>query len=352
MAAHDRPSLKLIRFLPGLAAAALIALGAGMLAQVETNVLGRAWIEPMVLAILLGMLAGNVLKLPAALGPGVDLAAKGMLDIAVALLGATLSWAAIRTLGPALFLSIAVLVTLALATVYAMARALALSRRLSILIAAGNAICGNSAIAAVAPIVGARREEVTAAITLTALIGVITVLVLPFAVWTFGMNLQAYVLLTGLSVYAVPQVVAAAAPFGTAVITLATLVKLSRVVLLGPLTLLLSFLAPHFETSGEARRTGRPRLYLPWFIIAFAALATMRSLGLIGEDLAATLGHISKILATIAMAALGLGVRLATIREVGPKVALASTGAAILLLCLAAALALLIYPGTGAIVRL
>lgn len=329
------------RLLPGILLAAAIALAAALLAELETSLLGRAWVEPMVLAILLGMLLANAVRLPTTLLPGVDWSAKTLLDIAVALLGATLSWSAIAALGLPLFLLIAGLVMTALASVFALGWALGLGARLSILIAAGNAICGNSAIAAVAPIVGARREEVSAAITLTALIGVVSVLLLPFAVWALGMALPNYALLVGLSVYAVPQVVAAAAPFGTAVIAMATLVKLARVVMLGPLTLLLSMLAPRFAEEG-AQPDGRPRLYLPWFILAFALLAALRGIGIIPQPLAVELGQASKWLATIAMAALGLGVRLAALREVGPRVALASAGSSAILLLLAGAAAALI----------
>jgi uncharacterized integral membrane protein (TIGR00698 family) len=333
--------LSRLRVLPGLLLAGTVAFAAGLMAELEAALLGRAWIEPMVLAILLGMLVANSVRLPRQIDPGINLSAKTLLDIAVALLGATLSWAAVAALGLPAFLLIAALVTLALVTVYGLGRALALGPRLAMLIAAGNAICGNSAIAAVAPIIGARREEVTAAITLTALIGVIAVLLLPFAVWALGLALPAYAVLVGLSVYAVPQVVAAAAPFGTAVIALATLVKLARVVMLGPLTLVLSFLAPRFADEGS-EASGRPRLYLPWFILAFAGFAVLRSTGVIDAELATMLGHASKLLATVAMAALGLQVRVSALREVGPRVALASAGAAIILLLLAGAAALLI----------
>jgi uncharacterized integral membrane protein (TIGR00698 family) len=289
----------------------------------------------MVLAILLGMAVANLVRLPAATAPGVGFSAKGLLDVAVALLGATLSWSALQALGGGLFGVIAVVVLAALVLTYALARSLGLHRRLALLIAAGNSICGNSAIAAVAPIVGAKPSDVAAAIALTALIGVGAVLALPWAVIGFGMAEADYAVLTGLTVYAVPQVIAAAAPFGAGVIALATLVKLARVVMLGPLTLVLSLVAHRFAEPGEERGRGRPALYLPWFIIAFALLAGLRSVGLVSEDLAVWLGWLSKQLATVAMAALGLGVRLATLREVGPRVAVASVGATLVLLLLA-----------------
>ncbi len=318
--------MTVLRVLPGIGLAFLLALLAVMLGQLEADRLGRAWIEPMVLAILLGMLVTNLTKLPRLLDPGIAFSSKTLLDIAVALLGATLSWSAIQALGPVLVVMIALVVVAGLGLGYALSRALGLNPRLAMLVAAGNAICGNSAIAAVAPLVRAKPQEVAAAIALTAIIGVIAVLALPFAVLAFAMPLPAYAVLTGLTVYAVPQVVAAAAPFGTTTLALATLIKLARVVMLGPLTLALALFA---------RGDGRARLYLPWFIIAFAALAVLRSLGFIPETLAATLGLASKQLATIAMAALGLTVRLAALRETGPRVAAASFGGAVVMLALA-----------------
>jgi uncharacterized integral membrane protein (TIGR00698 family) len=312
---------------------ALVAVGLG---HVEARLLGRPWLEPLVLAILLGMVLGNMFRLPEAVAPGIRFSARTLLDIAVALLGATLSWAAVTAIGARLFLIIALVVLAALLIVFMVGRALGLSRRLAMLIAAGNAICGNSAIAAVAPIIGAKREEVAAAIALTALIGVVTVVSLPLAVHGLGQELPAYAVLTGLTVYAVPQVVAAAAPFGTATVALATLVKLARVVMLGPLTLLLSLLGRHFSEAGDdPASVHRPILYLPWFIIAFVILAAARSGEWIGDDLAATLGQWSKQLSTVAMAALGLEVRLASLREAAPRVALVSALAAVLMLVLA-----------------
>ena len=336
--------MRILCLLPGLLLSGLIGVAATLLARVEADLLGRAWLEPMVLAILLGMAVANLVRVPREAGPGVGFSAKTLLDIAVALLGATVSWAAIEALGLRLFLGTTLLVLVALGLTFALARAIGLGSRLALLIAAGNSICGNSAIAAVAPIVRAKPQEVAASIALTALIGVLTVLLLPFAVFVFGMAASDYALLTGLTVYAVPQVVAAAAPFGGAVIALATLVKLARVVMLGPVTLVLALLARRQRELGEAGPGGRPYLYLPWFILAFAALAACRSLGLIGDDLATALGQASKQLATVAMAALGLEVRLATLREVGGKVALASAGSAVLLLILALAAVQLLGP--------
>ncbi len=323
------------QLLPGLLLSGMVAVGAMGLGSLESALLGQMWLDPLVLAILLGMVIGNNISLPPSFDHGISFSAKVLLDIAVALLGATLSWAAVAALGPKLFVSITLVVVVGLLLAYLLARAVGLSSRLAMLIASGSAICGNSAIAAVAPLIHAKREEVAAAIALTALIGVVAVLILPFAVLVFEVSLPSYAVLAGLTVYAVPQVVAATSAFGTATIALATLVKLTRVVMLGPLTVVIALLAPRFQTASGLEPRRRPVFYLPWFILVFAILAGARSAGWIAEGNAAALGLISKQLATIAMAALGLGVRFSALRKVGPKVALASALAALLMLMLA-----------------
>ncbi|MCW3797579.1 putative sulfate exporter family transporter [Sphingomonas sp. BN140010] len=325
------------QLLPGILLCLAVGAAAELAGAIEAAVFSRAWLEPLVLAILLGMVIGNAVDIPKAVKPGIRFSAKSVLDVAVALLGATLSLAALESLGGTTVLLIALMVFVALAGAFLLGRALGLGARLAMLIAAGNAICGNSAIAAVAPIIGADEEEVAAAISLTALLGVFTVLALPIAVYIFGLALPRYAVLTGLTVYAVPQVIAAAAPFGTATVTLATFVKLARVLMLGPLTLALSLLAPRFDGTAQRPPDGRsqPTLFLPWFIVAFLLLAACRWTGLLSDQVAGWLGTLSNYLAVVAMAALGFGVRLRSLFEVGPRVALGTALANVLMLVLA-----------------
>src|SRR5436853_7003212 len=85
---------------------------------------------------------------------------------------------------------------------------------MSVLVACGNSICGNSAIAAVAPIIGARGEDIASSIAFTAVLGVVVVLGLPLLVPVLDLSLTQYGTLAGLTVYAVPQVLAATLPIG------------------------------------------------------------------------------------------------------------------------------------------
>src|SRR5690606_29073597 len=136
--------------------------------------------------------------------------------------------------GPALLVGIAATVVAALATGYTVARLLGLSPSLATLIACGNAICGNAAIAAVAPVIGADGSDVAAAIAFTAVLGVIVVLALPPLGMALGLSGYGYGVVAGLTVYAVPQVIAATFPVSALAGQVGTLVKLVRVLMLGP----------------------------------------------------------------------------------------------------------------------
>jgi uncharacterized membrane protein YadS len=146
-------------------------------------------------------------------------------------------------------------------------------------------------------------------------LGVAVVLILPAAIPLLHMSSLQYGVLAGLTVYAVPQVLAAAAPAGSIAVQIGTLVKLIRVLMLGPVVLGLSMLAG--RQSGT--RPGLSRL-VPWFIIGFLGLGIMRSLGLIPHVVLAPIALVAGILTVVAMAALGLGTDLRTVARAGGSV--------------------------------
>ena len=124
---------------------------------------------------------------------------------------------------------------------------------MAILVACGNSICGNSAIAAVAPVIGADSDDVASSISFTAVLGVIVVLTLPLLVPILHLSLTQYGVLAGLTVYAVPQVLAATLPIGALSNQVGTVVKLVRVLMLGPVVLGFSLLAGGLRTAARAR---------------------------------------------------------------------------------------------------
>ncbi len=331
---------------PGLALTAGAALLAYALAFTQQALLAQVVVEPLVAAILVGMVARTAWTPPERFTPGIDLAAKELLEVAIVLLGASVDLPLLVQAGPRLALGIVTLVVLGLALGYGIGRALGLPHPLAVLVASGNAICGNSAIAAIAPVIHAGREHVASAIAFTAILGVAVVLGLPHLAQPLGLDDFQYGVLAGLTVYAVPQVLAAAFPVSTLAGQVGTLVKLVRVLMLGPVVLFFTVthrgaLAPADRAAFGARR-GRALLPLagavPWFIIGFLVLAGLRSTGIVGASLAGASKTLSTVLTVLAMAALGLGVDLRAVARVGPRVAATVTLSLVVLVALAVAL--------------
>lgn len=262
---------------------------------------------------------------------GIDFSAKLLLEIAVVLLGASVSAATILAAGWALLISILGIVAGAILLSFAIGRMLGLTKRLAILVACGNSICGNSAIAAVAPVIGADGDEVAASIAFTAVLGVVVVLILPLIGTMLGMEPVAYGALAGLTVYAVPQVLAATTPAGAAAVQIGTLVKLIRVLMLGPVCLCLSLVsrklreepeeAPPHVTAGDRPRRGPPiHQLIPWFVVGFLIMVALRSANLIPAPALVPIAYAAAGFTVISMAALGLGVDVRTVSKAGGPV--------------------------------
>jgi uncharacterized integral membrane protein (TIGR00698 family) len=248
------------------------------------------------------------------------------------MLGLSVSVELIVASGAALLGAVAAVVLASLAAGYLIGRLFGLSHALALLVTCGNSICGNSAIAAVAPIIHADSKDIAASITFTAVIGVAVVLVLPFAFPLLRMTEPQYGILAGLTVYAVPQVLAATFPVGLLSTQIGTMVKLMRVLMLGPVLLIVALAG-----QGRTRSDGAPARPLPlarivpWFVAGFVVLAGVRSLGWVPDVALAPIVQAAGLLTVVAMAALGLVVDVRALRRSGVKVT-ATAAAAVLLL--------------------
>jgi uncharacterized integral membrane protein (TIGR00698 family) len=326
--AHDPIPARRLPFttlLPGIALCTTVTLAAMGAETIERAAFGRAWLESLVLAILAGAMVRAAWTPGHRWLPGIAFCAKILLECAVVLLGASVSAAMIVAAGPWMILGIALTVVTAIGTSYAIGRSLHLAPRMALLVACGNSICGNSAIAAVAPVIAAEGDDVAAAISFTAVLGVAVVLGLPLLGVALHLGVLQYGALAGLTVYAVPQVLAAAAPMGPQAIQMGALVKLVRVLMLGPVCLLLALVAPKLGGEGTTAPRGRVGLghLVPWFIVGFLALVALRSVDAVPHPWLAPIGQVSTLLTVISMAALGLGVDMGALRQAGGRVTLA-----------------------------
>jgi uncharacterized integral membrane protein (TIGR00698 family) len=333
---------KSMDLLPGILLSVLVALAGYGLQLVEEHYFEHPYLEALVIAIVLG----TAIRTAWAPGPrwqaGIAFCAKQVLEVAVTLLGASISFSLIAASGFALLSAIVVTVAMMLTASYGIARLLGLPVRLSILIACGNSVCGNSAIAAIAPIIGAKGDEIASSIAFTAILGVLVVLGLPLLIPLLGMSPTQYGIVAGLTVYAVPQVLAATVPAGLVATQIGTLVKLVRVLTLGPILLGFSVFGRALrDTADGGRAPARVHLLqvVPWFVVGFLVLAVMRSFGILPGEWGAPLLKVASLLTLVSMAALGLGVDVRVIGQVGGRVTAAVTLSLLVLLLMSLAVA-------------
>ena len=327
------------RLAPGLALAlAIAALASGAKPWLSARGLGpqNAPLSPILLAILAGLAIRNTVGLPPAYEAGVRFAVGRILRVGVALLGLHLSLGTLAGFGLVALPVVVACILAALLLAAWMTHAFGLPRRLGILVAVGTAICGNSAIAATAPVIGADEDETSYAVGTITLFGLLALFVHPFVAHAlFGGDARLAGLFLGTAIHDTAQVAGAGllyaqhygAPVGLDTATLTKLVRNLFMLAVIPLAALL-------HGGAEARRSaaGRPplRQLLPLFVVGFAALALVRTLGDLAAndpiailDAGAWSAAIGLASATstgclvVAMAGVGLSTRLGRLRSLG-----------------------------------
>lgn len=284
----------------------------------EKYYLNYNYIDSLIISLLIGLICHNFFGVLKLANQGAQFASKQLLEFSVMLLGASINLTLILQEGLSI-LSIVVfaVLTCMLLTWLVSRYLLKLSSNLSILIATGNSICGNSAVVAMAPVINATSSEIAAAIGFSAIIGVLQVLILPLLSLNGQISHLQYGLIVGISVYAVPQVVAASFAVSTQSGVIATQVKLLRVLFLGPLLIFFGFLKKENHVKLESKSITN---FIPWFILGFIFLSILRTTGIIPPKLSEITQDISKFIFIIAMAGIGLTVNLKEVQKVGFRV--------------------------------
>ena len=297
-----------------------------------------------ILAILLGLAVRNLFRLPVPVVEAAKVLFKKSIPVTIVLTGAGLNLGALASVGlPAI--SVTVLsMGIAMAAAYFAGRAMGLWRRTSILIGAGTAICGNSAVVAVAPLIDAEDDDVVLSLTTVNLLGLVLMFIAPLVGGLLGLSDQVFGVWAGSTIHAIPQVVAAGFAFSPQAGALATLVKLVRVALLAPLVFVLAAIYARHHTTRLTVRYGR---LIPTFLWGFLAMATLNTLGLLpslefrpsallgwtGEPLrvpvSVALTQVGHWILALAMAAMGLEVNLRFLSQVGRLALLAGIAACV-----------------------
>jgi uncharacterized integral membrane protein (TIGR00698 family) len=308
--------------LPGLVLVVALAVAARWVHGLVPPATGRL-VGEVIFAVVLGLIAGNVLRIPRLAEPGIKFAYRTLLRGAIVLLGATFSFAAALAIGGRTILMVVGLMTLALATAHLLGRALDVPGRLATLIGVGTAVCGNTAISAAAPVIGAKDEETAFAITTNTLFGTLAVFAYPILGHALDMTSAAFGTWAGTAVNDTSQVVATGFAFDEGAGKLATVVKLTRNAMMGGVIILLG-IAYAGARAPSATLGQRVRQSVPGFVLGFLGMSLLNTLGAVAwasavthRDLAADAQALAKFLILVALAGVGLGTRFTAMRRIG-----------------------------------
>ena len=277
-------------------------------------------VSPLVASLAIGVTLGNLGAVPAVCAPGVKFSAKKILRLGIVLLGSQLAVSQVVDLGGAeLAVVVVVVATTFLGTMWLGPR-LGVSRPLSLLVATGFSICGASAVAAMEGVAEADEEEVTYAIALVTLCGSLAIILLPALRNVVGLeSAEMFGAWVGASVHDVAQVIATSSTGGDAAVHSATVVKLSRVVLLAPLVAMVSFWLRTPRVGLTSKSTTSKVTVVPIFVVGFIAMILVRTTGVLSDDALSTLKTVEQWCLASALVGLGAEVRLTKLLRVGGR---------------------------------
>lgn len=375
------------RLIPGLLVVSTLGLGAWLIGRSIPSV------GAPLAALTAGVLTRTLRGLPEPWRPGVEFTVKRLLRLAVVLFGATLSLSEVVATGGGALLLIVVTVLAALLFATGFGAWLRAPARLTGLIAVGTAICGATAIITVGPIVRSTAEEITVAVTTIFLFNALAVAVYPVVGHLLGLPDGLFGLWAGTAIHDTSSVLAAAYAYSDQAGRVATVVKLTRTLMLVPLALLAALAVSARRAGGgaggglavvhrlpgriheggraggragggpaaggsaggggmaawSARRHGSGRgpgssrvritAIFPWFILWFAGAALLHSIGILPPALIRACGLAGKVLTVAVMAAVGLSADAAAMRRLGARPLLIGLAAAVLIAALSLTLA-------------
>ncbi|WP_249028984.1 YeiH family protein [Tannockella kyphosi] len=333
---------KIIKIIPGVLVCFLVAF----VAQWIEELLPIHMIGASIIAMFLGMFGNHFFQVDS-LKEGFKFTSKKLLKLAIILLGASLSIQTILTVGR---MSLTVMFFTLLTCFgggYFIGKLLGLDWKISNLISAGTGICGGSAIAAIAPVIEAKDEEIAYAMSATFIFDMLMILAFPIMGNALGLSDMAYGLWAGTAVNDTSSVVAAGYAFSEAAGDFATMVKLTRTLAIIPTVVIFACIHMYLkkkenqeatklqinayevsqtEQIGEilhhhqVEKKSVPFLALfPWFIVGFVMMAILNSLGYIPSNVSLLAKDISKFLMVAALAAIGFHTSFKDMKQAGTK---------------------------------
>lgn len=297
---------------------------------------GRHPLEPVMVAILVGMVIGNLGLQLKSQQSGIRFTTRKVLPLGIILLGAKLNFFDILQVGLSGIVLTLLEVGMALVLMLFLTRWLGLTAKLGTLLAVGTAICGGTAIVATAPVIEAEEKDVVFSVATVTLLGLVAMVGLPIIGHFLAMSEQAFGIWAGLAIHQTPQVIASGFSYGERAGETATVVKLARVCLLAPIVFFIG-LGYARSKPGAATRKIRYWKLFPMFVLGFLLMALARTFGLLpvldvqlakdsmlgarnwNISVANIAQRASEFCIVASMAAVGLETKFVGLRQTGPK---------------------------------
>ncbi len=206
-------------------------------------------------------------------------------------------------------------VTLVMSAGVLISRWIGVGRREGYLIASGTAICGGSAIAAIAPVVKAKAEEISISLAVVFTLNAVAMLIFPTIGRAIGLSESQFGVWSAIAIHDTSAVVGAAKAYGEEALQIATTVKLSRALWIIPLSLVSTLIFRDRGNDGDALK----KVSIPWFILLFVVAMTINTYFPLGEGLSSVIRVGSHKLLNVALLLIGMTLSFKSLKKMGIK---------------------------------
>lgn len=308
---------KLKNILPGIVICIIIGVFAEVLGK-RFSTIGAASF-----AIFIGIFMGNTLFKSEKYDKGTKFAEKDLLNYSIVLMGSNINLGEIVSLGLNGLIFIVLQMSLTILLAYFIGRKLNFNKEFCLLMASGNAVCGSSAIGATAPIINAKDNDKVISITIVNVIGTILMLLLPTITLLLYDNevLPTSAMIGGI-LQSVGQVIGSAKLVSDDVVNLATIFKIIRIIMLVVIVIVYENLYSNKDVEinlNSDKYNKKRRINIPWFIIGFFITCILYTSRLIPNEVSRTFKLISSNFEIIALAGIGMRVKISDLIKEGPK---------------------------------
>lgn len=294
---------------PGL----FLASAIGLTAYFASGYLPSSF-NSILVALLLGMLVGNFIALPASFQSGISLTSSKLLELSILFLAFSINYTHIAQLGAVSFGIIALMVVVMLLLSYYLAIRVNCPGSTGWLVGFGTTICGSSAIAALAPCISKQKEDVGIAMAVVNLMGTIGMIAMPLVLTKLSLSDTQMGLLIGGTLHSVGNVAGAGYAVSNEVGLASITIKLARVAMLSPALIFFNYLVNRHQA-----KHWREHFNLPWYLWSFMAITVLSSLVQFPSSFLSAMEVLGKVVLTIAMAAIGLKVSFKQLYQSGQR---------------------------------